>query len=47
MKSIQVDGDVYAYLESHGMSAGHSASDVLRQALFHEIDLDDDLFLLI
>jgi negative regulator of replication initiation len=44
MKSIQVDGDVYAYFESHGMSAGHSASDVLRQALFHEIDLDDDVF---
>lgn len=44
MKSIQVDGDVYAYLMTHGMSAGHSASDVLRQALFHTIDIDDDLY---
>jgi hypothetical protein len=44
VKSIQVDGDVYAYLVAHGMGAGHSASDVLRQALFHAIDIDDDLY---
>jgi predicted CopG family antitoxin len=44
VKSIQVDGDVYAYLQAHGMSTGHSASDVLRQALFHGIDIDDDVF---
>ena len=44
MKSIQVDGDVYAYLVAHGMGAGHSASEVLRQALFRAIDIDDDLY---
>lgn len=44
MKSIQVDGDVLAYLQTHGMNAGHSASDVLREALFHAIDIDDDIF---
>jgi len=44
VKSIQVDGDVYAFLVAHGMGPGQSASDVLRQALFHAIDIDDDLF---
>ena len=44
MKTIQVDGDVYAYLFAHGMDAGHSASEVLRQALFHAIDIEDDLY---
>jgi len=44
VKSIQVDGDVLAYLQTHGMNAGHSASDVLREALFHAIDIDDDIF---
>ena len=44
MKSIQVDGKVYAFLVGHGMGPGQSASDVLRQALFHAIDIDDDLY---
>ena len=43
-KSIQVDGNVYAFLVGHGMGPGQSASDVLRQALFHAIDIDDDLY---
>ena len=44
MKSIQVDGDVYAFLVAHGMGPGQSASDVLRQTLFHAIDIDDELY---
>ena len=44
LKSIQVDGNVYAFLVGHGMGPGQSASDVLRQALFHAIDIDDDLY---
>jgi uncharacterized protein (DUF1778 family) len=44
VKSIQVDGDVYALLVAHAMGAGQSASDVLRQALFHAVDIDDDLY---
>jgi hypothetical protein len=47
LKSIQVDGDVYAFLVGHGMGPGQSASDVLRQALFRAIDIDDDLSTLI
>jgi hypothetical protein len=44
LKSIQVDGDVYAFLVGHGMGPGQSASDVLRQALFRAVDIDDDLY---
>ena len=44
LKSIQVDGGVYAFLVGHGMGPGQSASDVLRQALFHAIDIDDELY---
>ena len=44
MKSIQVDTDVFNYLTAHGMGAGQSASDVLRQLLLHTIEIDDELF---
>ena len=44
MKSIQVDGDVYAFLVGHGMGPGQSASDVLRQTLFRAVEIDDDLY---
>lgn len=44
MKTIQVDGKVFEYLKTHGLDAGQSASDVLRNLLMHTIEIDDDLF---
>jgi hypothetical protein len=44
VKSIQVDSQVFDYLQAHGMSAGQSASDVLRSLLLHTIEIDDELY---
>jgi len=44
VKSIQVDSQVLEYLQAHGISAGQSASDVLRSLLLHTIEIDDELY---
>jgi len=44
VKSIQVDSQVFDYLQAHGMSAGQSASDVLRSLLLRTIEIEDELY---
>ena len=43
MATVQVDLDVYNYLVAQGMGGAETASSILRRALLHTIEIDDDL----